>query len=405
MATIEFGFMDCMITFALAFIITFSATPIAKRISMKAGAVDYPKDGRRMHQEPIARLGGIAIIVGFTVAVLFVFFTALLGNSEKDIVRQLLGIMAGMSILAATGIVDDIRKLGPWPKLILQITAAVVTILISGLRITILSNPFGASLPYIALPGYISYPLTVLWIVAITNAINLIDGLDGLAAGVTAISCVSLFFINLFINKDLGIMPFVSVLILALAGSSIGFLPFNFYPAKIIMGDTGAYFLGFILSIISIQGALKSYTVLSISVPLLVLGLPVIDTVASVFRRIKKRKSIMTADRGHLHHRLIDMGLSIKQAVITLYIASAGLGIAAIVMAERGVMSAVIFIIMVALFVITGAYYLRDINSVPSELKNKGADAGTPPDSSVNLTQANGDKDDETDTQSNSGEE
>lgn len=404
MATIEFGFMDCMITFALAFIITFSATPIAKRISMKAGAVDYPKDRRRMHKEPIARLGGIAIIAGFTVAVLFVFFTALLGNSEKDIVRQLLGIMAGMSIIAAIGITDDIKKLGPWPKLSLQIIAALVTILISGLRITIFSNPFSASLPYVVIPGYISYPLTVLWIVAITNAINLIDGLDGLAAGVTAISCISLFFINLFINKDLSIMPFVSVLILALAGSSIGFLPFNFYPAKIIMGDTGAYFLGFMLSIISIQGALKSYTVLSISVPLLVLGLPVIDTVASIFRRIKTRKSIVHADRGHIHHRLIDMGLSIRQAVITLYIASAGLGIAAIVMAERGVMSAVIFIVMVSLFVISGAYYLRDIDSVPAELKVKGAVVEVPGDAGQNV-QASGEEDDGTGKQSNGREE
>lgn len=404
MATIEFGFMDCMITFALAFIITFSATPIAKRISMKAGAVDYPKDRRRMHKEPIARLGGIAIIAGFTVAVLFVFFTALLGNSEKDIVRQLLGIMAGMSIIAAIGITDDIKKLGPWPKLSLQIIAALVTILISGLRITIFSNPFSASLPYVVIPGYISYPLTVLWIVAITNAINLIDGLDGLAAGVTAISCISLFFINLFINKDLSIMPFVSVLILALAGSSIGFLPFNFYPAKIIMGDTGAYFLGFMLSIISIQGALKSYTVLSISVPLLVLGLPVIDTVASIFRRIKTHKSIVHADRGHIHHRLIDMGLSIRQAVITLYIASAGLGIAAIVMAERGVMSAVIFIVMVSLFVISGAYYLRDIDSVPAELKVKGAVVEVPGDAGQNV-QASGEDADGTGKQSNGREE
>jgi len=397
--------MDCMIAFTLAFIITFSATPIAKRISMKAGAVDHPKDGRRMHKEPIARLGGIAIIAGFVVSVLFVFFTALLDSPEKDIVRQLLGIMAGMLIISATGIIDDIKKLGPWPKLTLQIIAALVTILVSGLRITIFSNPFGASLPYIAVPAYISYPLTVLWIVAITNAINLIDGLDGLAAGVTAISCVSLFFINLFINKDLSIMPFVSVLILALAGSSIGFLPFNFYPAKIIMGDTGAYFLGFMLGVISIQGALKSYTVLSISVPLLVLGLPLMDTVVSIFRRIKTRKSIVLADRGHLHHRLIDMGLSTRQAVITLYIASAGLGIAAIVMAERGVMSAVIFIIMVSLFVVTGAYYLRDINAVPPELIVKDEETAASEAACESTQQTSGGEDGETEKKISGREE
>ncbi|MDD4495617.1 MAG: MraY family glycosyltransferase [Eubacteriales bacterium] len=363
-----FNYMDCFITFILAFIITFSATPVAKRLSIKLGAVDSPKDERRMHKKPIARMGGLAIISGFVVSVLFVVFTSLSKNgADKEINRQLIGIFVGILIIAGVGIVDDIKKLGAWPKFAMQIIATLAVVVISDMRITILTNPFDAAAPYFVLPDYISYPLTVLWIVGITNAINLIDGLDGLAAGITSISCLSLFFINLYTNQGLSIMPLVSVLILALAGSSVGFLPYNFYPAKIIMGDTGAYFLGFILGIISIQGALKSFTAISISIPLIVLGLPVFDTLTSIIRRIRNHKKVTVADRGHIHHRLIDMGLSHKQTVIIMYIASAGLGLAAMVMAEKGALSAVILILLIAVFVVSGAFNMKELNRSPED--------------------------------------
>ncbi len=364
----EFNYMDSFITFILAFIITFSATPIAKKIALKYGAVDYPHDGRRMHKKPIARMGGIAIICGFIVSVLFMTFSGLSVNgANPEINRQLLGIMIGILIIAVIGIADDIKKLGPLPKFIAQIAAALAVVIISDMRITILTNPFNSAASYIVLPDFVSYPLTVLWIVGITNAINLIDGLDGLAGGITAISCISLFFINLYTNQGLAVMTLVSVLILALAGSSIGFLPYNFYPAKIIMGDTGAYFLGFILGIISIQGALKSFTAISISIPLLVLGLPVFDTLASIIRRIKNRRKVTEGDRGHIHHRLIDMGLSHRQTVIIMYVASAGLGLGAIVLAEKGPLSAVVLIALISIFVVGGAFYMKELNNEPEE--------------------------------------
>ena len=227
----DINYLDSFITFIFAFIITFSATPIAKKIALKYKAVDYPKDGRRMHKRPIARMGGIAIIAGFVVSVLFMIFSGLaLNGTKSEIYLQLLGIMVGILILAVIGIIDDIKKLSPLPKFIAQVAAALCVVIISDMRITTLSNPFSSSTAYILLPDYISYPLTVLWIVGITNAINLIDGLDGLAAGITAISCISLFFINLYTNQGLSVMTLVSVLILALAGSAIGFLPYNYYP-------------------------------------------------------------------------------------------------------------------------------------------------------------------------------
>ncbi len=302
-------------------------------------------------------MGGLAIICGFTISLVFDLATA------SNIItpgRELLGLVSGMVIIIVMGILDDTRTLKAWVKLLFQIGAAVCVVAISGTKISHLTNPFGSD-PYIELSPYISIPLTILWIVGITNAINLIDGLDGLAAGISSISSLSLFFVTLLrADLDPAKAVYIALITAALSGSTLGFLPFNFNPAKIFLGETGAAFLGFTLGVISIQGVMKSYAAISIVIPLLVLGLPLFDTLFAIIRRIFTRRSIMQGDRGHLHHRLIDMGLSQRQSVLILYTASASLGLCAIVLADRGAFSAVVMLIAAAVFIVGGAKYIND---------------------------------------------
>lgn len=361
-------FYEYFISFVLAFIITFCSTPIAKRIAFKIGAVDIPKDNRRMHKKPIARLGGLAIVSGFFISLLFNIAGAafdIKGIFEPD--RQFWGMLAGVAVIIGVGIIDDMKPLSAKIKFVFQLLAALIVVL-TGTTIQVVTNPF-SQIGMSELSPYVSYPLTVLWIVGITNAINLIDGLDGLAAGVSSISSLSLFFVSV-IMVDLN----TAIVTAALAGSALGFLPYNFNPARIFMGDTGATFLGFTLGVISIQGMLKSYAAIALAIPILVLGLPLFDTAFAIVRRLIQRKSIMEADRGHLHHRLIDMGLSHKQSVVVMYIASAALGLCAIVLAEKGILGAIILFIAVSVFIIGGARYMSEISDDEEEEAKEKAD-------------------------------
>ena len=212
------------------------------------------------------------------------------------------------------------------------------------------SNPnFLSDNPYLVLPEWLSVIVTVIWIVFITNAVNFIDGLDGLAAGVSAIMSVSLVFISIRVGE----YP-IAIMGIALMGSCFGFLPFNFNPAKIFMGDTGSTFLGFMLATLSIQGVFKSYAVISFAVPLLILGLPLFDALFAMIRRILRGESPMKADRGHLHHRLVDMGFSQKQTVFILYAISGVLGITAVLLAESGVLRAILVVIAMIMLLLIG---------------------------------------------------
>jgi UDP-GlcNAc:undecaprenyl-phosphate/decaprenyl-phosphate GlcNAc-1-phosphate transferase len=356
-----FFIYEYFIAFILAFIVAFSATPMVKKIAFQIGAVDVPRDSRRMHKKPMARIGGLAIFFGFLVSVLFDIAGRLFSvPTVFSLDDQMLGLIIGILIIVATGIIDDIYQIKARYKLVPQLAAAIIVV-VAGTRVTYVTNPF-AELGLSLMPEYISIPLTVLWIVGITNAINFIDGLDGLAAGVSSIASLSLFFISV-IRGELEI----AVLTAALAGATLGFLPYNFNPAKIFMGDTGAMFLGFTLGAISVQGTLKSYTAIAIAIPLLVLALPLFDTIFAIIRRVFQGKSIMEADRGHLHHRLIDMGLSHKQSVVVMYTASAALGLCAVVLADRGVLSAIILVISVSIFIIAGARYMSEMGDDPEE--------------------------------------
>jgi UDP-N-acetylglucosamine 2-epimerase len=351
---------EYFISFTLAFIVAFSATPLAKSLAFRIGAVDIPKDNRRMHKQPIARLGGFAIITGFFVSILFSVISSKLLKTGTAIVfdRQFTGLIAGAGIIAILGVIDDIKSLSAKLKLPIQIIAALI-VAMTGTRIDFVTNPF-SEIGISTFGPWISYPITIFWIVGITNAINFIDGLDGLAAGVSSIASLSLFFVSVMRpDPDIG----TAVLAAILAGSTMGFLPYNFNPAKIFMGDTGATFLGFMLGTISIQGTYKSYTAIAIAVPILVLALPLFDTLFAILRRIASGKSPMTADRGHLHHRLVDMGLTQRQSVSVIYIASAALGLCAVVLDYKGPVSAIILVIAVAIFVIGGSMYMSEMNN------------------------------------------
>ena len=336
-------------SFVIAFVFSFALTPVVKRFAFKIKAIDIPKDGRRMHKRPIPRLGGLAIIFGFMVSVLC------FGEMTKGHTSMLIGAM----IIATMGIVDDVKALDAKPKFLIQIIAALIVVLWGEVRIEVFTNPIvWSGVPYMVLPYWFSVILSVLWIVFITNAVNFIDGLDGLAAGVSAIMTVSLVFIAARMGEYSE-----AIIGTALMGACFGFLPYNFNPAKIFMGDTGSTFLGFILATLSIQGVFKSYAVISFAVPLLIVGLPLFDAVFAMIRRMLKGQSPMQADRGHLHHRLIDMGFSQKQTVFILYAISGILGITAVVLAESGTLRAILLLICVLVFILIESVMMKKPNN------------------------------------------
>ncbi len=302
-------------------------TPVSKWISVKVGAIDYPKD-RGTHTKPMPRMGGIAIVVGFMATIL-----VLLPWMKDFDMKEITGLLVGGALVALLGFFDDIYNLNAKLKLCIQIVAALI-IVYFGITIDFISWPFVPSkMVYL---GSLSTPITIIWIIGVTNAVNLIDGLDGLAAGVSSIAALCLMFLCLLTGNMLAV-----ILTAALAGACMGFLPHNFNPAEVFMGDTGSTFLGFVLAVSSIKGVFKVYTALAVIVAILVLGLPLFDTTFAICRRIIKRQPVMKADRGHLHHRLLDRGYSHKRAVLTLYGISGGFGITAILIAARDVTIAI----------------------------------------------------------------
>ena len=331
-----------LLALAAAAAISFLTTPLVKNLAYKVGAIDVPKDNRRMHKVPIPRLGGLAIFVAFLLTVLIF----------ADIDRQIQGILLGSVMIVVLGVLDDIMALKALPKLIVQISAAGVAVY-HGCVIQFFSNPnvFSAT-TYVNL-GWLSIPITIIWIVAITNAVNFIDGLDGLAVGVSAISTAALIVIALLVSEIN-----IAMILVALFGACLGFIPYNMNPAKIFMGDTGATFLGYILATLSVTGLFKLYTIISFAVPFLILGVPIFDICFAFLRRIAKGQNPMVADRGHVHHRLIDMGFSQKQSVAIAYMLTAILGLAAVLLTSSGELRALIFI--GAVFVV-GAIGMRVI--------------------------------------------
>ena len=326
--------------FAVAAVLSYFFTPPVKNFAHKVGAIDVPKDARRMHKKPIPRLGGLAIYGGFLCSIL------IFGQLDET----MLCVLLGAAIIVALGIFDDVLALGAKLKFVVQIVAAAIPVCIGNLQIGLFTNlnPLSDT-PFVHL-GILAVPVTIIWIVGITNAVNLIDGLDGLAVGVSSIAAITMLAVALLTGN----MP-IAITMAALAGACIGFMPYNLNPAKIFMGDTGSTFLGYMLATVSIMGLFKFYAVISFAVPFLILGRPIFDTANAIIRRVAAGRSPMSPDRGHVHHKLIDMGFNQKQAVAILYAISATLGLTAVVLTSSGEVKAIVLLLAVLAAILVGA--------------------------------------------------
>ena len=312
---------DHLVVFLLAVVVTALATPLCILIAPKIGAMDIPKDKRRVHKKPIPRFGGFAIYLGMLTG----FFR--LGNKSE----QMLGIIGAATLIMIIGIVDDIKGVPAKIKLVGQIICAVL-LWFSTLRFSGMANFFSFGPDYIVFPVWLSMAVTVFWIVAIINTINLIDGLDGLAAGVVLIACLSIAYIADYTDR-----PDTCIIILAVAGACAGFLFYNFNPARIFMGDSGSMLLGLLLASVSLVGdtPTKSVTLFSATVPVMLLILPIFDTSFAIVRRTVKHRPIFEADKGHLHHRIMAMGFGQRRTVLVLYSISGIMAVAGILWTMR----------------------------------------------------------------------
>ena len=345
---------DISIAFVLAFITAYVITPYTIRLSKKIGALDVPIEKRKIHNKAIPRLGGLAVIAGFTVSTIYLVIAmsiekTLILNNYDSYGLKLIGFFLGALILSIFCFIDDWKGIPPYVKLIGQLIAAVIVVA-SGLR---MDQIVIAHFNTIIDKQVVLQIITVVWIVGITNAINLIDGLDGLSTGIGIISCFSLLMI-FALNGS----PLISILLItALAGALTGFLPFNFNPARTFLGDTGSNFLGYALSIIAILGTAKTYTLLVLIAPLFVFAIPLLDTFMAIIRRIIKTKSIkgvFKADSEHLLQKIKKKGYTQKQAVFILYGVSATLGMFAIILLESGIYKAISFALIITAFVVLG---------------------------------------------------
>ena len=331
-------------TFLLSGIIAFAVTPISIRIAVKYGIIDRPKDNRRMHIIPKPRFGGMAIFVGSMVAML-------IPAGMNDMIKV---AMLGGALMYIIGIIDDIIDIRPIVKFISQVAIASLVYAL-GIRITFISNYFGSthtdSNANVILGAGVAYLITVLWIVGITNAVNLMDGLDGLAAGSVAIMALSLAYVAYIHGTRLGSMP-VCIALVAVAGGCLGFLPYNFAPAKTFMGDGGALYLGYMIAVLSVISPLKQATVIGALIPMLVLAVPIFDTLLAMLRRKLNHESVMHADKGHLHHHLMAAGFGQRRSVLIMYGIVGIMGETA-VLVSRELYKDALFLAMIALLYLT----------------------------------------------------
>lgn len=349
---VDLNIYEILAAFGMSVVIAFVFTPISIKIAHLIGAIDVPKDWRRMHQRPIPRFGGLAIFVGVMVTL-----TVLQWDEPKIRVAML-----GGALMYLLGVVDDLKNLPAIVKLIGQTVIAVLMFSMD-MRISFIANYLGEG--RLHFNTAICFVVTVLWIIGITNTINIIDGLDGLAAGISAIAALCIAYIA-YIHGGIAGMPIVCIAMVAIAGSCIGFLPFNFSPAKTFMGDGGALFLGFMIAILSVVGPLKRSTMIAVVVPVVVLAIPIFDTSFAILRRMVNRKPIMGADKEHLHHRLMSYGYGQRRTVIMLYGISAIMGMSAVLISRELYKDAVV------LALIAGAYlyvFLTDPNHKMPRIK------------------------------------
>lgn len=318
---------------AVAFALALAGTPLVIRLAHRAGAVDQP-DERKVHQVAMPRIGGCAFFLAFMISTVFIL----------KVPAPYTGIVLGGAIIFIVGLLDDVYQISPWLKLLGQCLAAVVAMSF-GVVVYFVTNPFEGMF----LLGNLALPLTFLWIVGITNAINLIDGLDGLAAGISAVAATTMGVVALLQGLDL-----VFMVAMVLVAALIGFLPYNFHPAKTFMGDCGSNFLGFVLAGLAVCGMTKSTAVISLIIPIIILGIPILDTLFAIVRRLNNRTPIFRPDKDHLHHRLMALGFSHRNTVLVIYAISAFFGALAIVfsltnMTRVSLLLALVLIIVVLL--------------------------------------------------------
>jgi UDP-GlcNAc:undecaprenyl-phosphate GlcNAc-1-phosphate transferase len=331
----------CGAVLLLSFLISYFMVPVSINFANKKGILDNPnKDDRRVHKVPTPRIGGIAIVSAILISVLTMWIISLFIDINLD--NRVIGYVIGAIIIGIMGFVDDIKSLKPLYKFMFQLVAGAVIymfdISIVGIKIPFLHTQF---IDF----GILAFPVTLIWVLGITNSVNLIDGLDGLAAGISSISAISLLFIFMITGASVEVV----VITLALVGATLGFLPYNFNPAKTFMGDTGSNFLGYTLATVSIMGMAKGYTLLAIVIPLIILGVPVFDMLFAIIRRLARHQKLTTPDKEHIHHRLLRKGFSQRQAVLILYTITSILGILSVTIIsgklKQGIMSIVIVII------------------------------------------------------------
>ena len=324
-----------------ACVLTLALTPAVMTLARRAGALDHPGP-RRIHRVPVPTLGGLA----FVVAVLGVAWLArvLPGPARMLEVRPLLGLTLAAVPLLMLGVVDDLRGAGPWTKLAVQACSALVLVHF-GYGVPLLTNPFGAPLEL----GFLSGPLAVVWVLVVVNAINLIDGLDGLASGVVLIAAATLWWVG-HAHLDFYVMFIASLLI----GSTLGFLPWNFPPARVFMGDTGSHFLGLTLAAVALLENRKETAAVTLLFPLVALGVPIADSLMAFARRLGSGRHVFHADREHIHHRLLGLGLSPRGALLVLWGLCAVFGVTAVVLAAqpRSLALLVVLVLALVLFVV-----------------------------------------------------
>ena len=312
------------LTMLVCFISSILITPIVKKLAFKIGATDKPNQ-RKVHLKIMPRLGGLSIYISFILGILIM-------DQQSP---YLYAIIAGSTIIIITGILDDMYEISARLKLIGQLAAALVVVLWGGVQVEFINLPFT---DHVLEFGFLSIPITILWIVGITNAINLIDGLDGLAAGVSSIALITISIMAILIPN-----PFVVIMGSVLLASTLGFLTFNFHPAKIFMGDTGALFLGYMIAVLSLLG-FKNVTVISLIIPVIILGVPISDTFFAILRRIVNKKPLSAPDKSHLHHCLLGLGFTHRQTVLLIYSMAAFFGLVAIIVSQAKMVGSIILI-------------------------------------------------------------
>ena len=327
--------------FMLAMFVSYVLTPYIKKLAFKIGAVDRP-DNRKVHKKIMPRLGGLAIYIAFIIGCV----------ASMEITWDIFGILLGGTLIVALGVADDVYQLPAKVKLLGQIAAACVLVIFD-IRIEWVNNPLGG---YFYL-DMLSIPFTIFWVISFTNVVNLIDGLDGLAAGVSAIASLTVILVSV----QMGYFH-VAILTAALAGAIIGFIRYNFNPATIFMGDTGSMFIGYMLAAISVYGAVKTAATIALIVPAIALGLPILDTAFAIMRRYVNGRPIFQPDKGHLHHRLLATGMSHKETVLFMYGITAVLCIGAVLWAEMDGFYAALIIAVIMTAVAVGAKKIGILN-------------------------------------------